>query len=168
MGFLDNLKSAIKATSEAADEIIERQRAEQAAAGNAQGQARPQTQPQARPQQPRQSNLPEGVIMVNLNNMEPLDLGINSNGQNVSVNIRGAILAKPVGQTTLDANGQREEVIRIVRETLQRDLTPQVDNMGDLKYLLRSANSLNKIVCEALMAQGFEAAMKIPLMFQPN
>ena len=111
MGFLDNFKAAMKAGSEAANANIERQRAEKAAAENA---SRPQ--PQARP---HQSRLPEGVIMVMLNRIQPIALGVNSNGQNVLLTVNGTILAKPQGQSSLDDAAHRTEIRRIVTEIIQ-------------------------------------------------
>ena len=170
MGFLDNFKAAMKAGADAANANIERQRAEKAAAQGARpAQARPQSA-QARPHSAQarpQSRLPEGVIMATLNDMEPLPLGINSQGINVAVKISGTILAKPMGVCPLDANAQREEVKKIVRATLQRELAPQVNSMGDIKFLMVTANRMNPVVIENLKASGFEAAFKIPLVIRP-
>ena len=160
MGFLDNFKAAMKAGTEAANANIERQRAEKAAAENA---SRPQ--PQARP---HQSRLPEGVIMVMLNRIQPIELGVNSNGQNVLLTVNGTILAKPQGQSSLDDAAHRNEIRRIVTEIIRRELAPQIDLMGDLKFLMKTANDLNKIVCDELKARGYEAAFRIPMVIRPN
>ena len=104
MGFLDNFKAAMQRGAEAANANIERQRAEKAAAANA---ARPQVQAK---QQPHPNHkLPEGVVMATLSDIGPIELGTDSKGQNVVMNIGGTILAKPMGQSTLDANAQREK-----------------------------------------------------------
>ncbi len=160
MGFLDNFKAAMKAGSEAADSIIERQRAEKAAAEAA---ARPK--PEARPQQ---SRLPEGVVMVNLNRLQPIELGVNSKGQNVLLTVNGTLHAKPLGQTALDADAQRNEIRNIAREVIIREMKPQIDSMGDLKFLMKSANDLNRTVCEELSVRGYQAAFRIPMVIRPN
>lgn len=159
MGFLDNFKAAMKAGAEAANANIERQRAEKAAAESA---AHPR--PQARP---HQSRLPEGVIMVSLNDMEPVALGTNSAGQNVALSVSGALLAKPDGATSLDAASQRNEIRNIATEIIRRELIPQIDSMGDLKCLMMAANNLNRVICEELKAHGYTAGMKMPLILHP-
>lgn len=161
MGFLDNFKQAMAAAKDAANANIERQRAEKAAAEAAQ---RPQARPQARPQ----SKLPEGVIMASLMEMEPIALGTNSQGQDVLVKISGAILAKPMGVSSLDAAGQREEVKNITREILTRELSSKADSMRDVKFLMLEGNRLNKVVIAELNARGYEAAFKMPLMIRPQ
>lgn len=163
MGFLDNFKAAMQRGVDAANANIERQRAEKAAAEAAQRPQRPQARPQARPQ----SRLPEGVVMASLMDMEPIPLGTNSNGLNVSVKISGAIHAKPMGTSSLDASTQREQIKSIARETLQRELTPRIDSMGDIKFLMLEANRLNKVVIAQLNAYGYEAAFKMPLVIRP-
>ena len=167
MGFLDNFKEGWKKGVEAANATLEKQRAEKAAAA---GTVHPQAQPrpQARPQQAGHHSLPEGVIMVSLNDMEPIGLGTNSKGQDVFMHISGTFLAKPSGQTSLDAEAQRADVKRIAREVLEIELTPRIESMGDLMYLMKCANNLNKTVCEGLKAQGYDAAVKIPLVIRPN
>ena len=139
MGFLDNFKAAMQRGAEAANANIERQRAEKAAAANA---ARPQVQSK---QQPHPNHkLPEGVVMASLSDIGPIELGTDSKGQNVVMNIGGTILAKPMGQSTLDANAQREEIKRIARDSLSREMAPQIESMGDVKFLMTFANSLRK------------------------
>ncbi|MBR6254007.1 MAG: hypothetical protein IKR22_01105 [Clostridiales bacterium] len=163
MGFLDNFKQAMEAAKEAANNNIERQRAEKAAAEAAQ---KPQTQ--ARPQPARtQSRLPEDVVQANLMQMDPIPLGTNSNGQNVMVSISGVIRAKAMGVSSLDSNAQRVEIKNIVRETLTRELAPNINSMGDLKFLMLTANRLNPVVIEAIKARGYEAAFTMPLMIRP-
>ena len=163
MGFLDNFKAAMQRGAEAANANIERQRAEKAAAANA---ARPQMQAN---HQPRPSHkLPEGVVMASLSDIGPMELGTDSKGQKVVMNIGGAILAKPMGQSTLDPNAQREEIKRIARESLSREMVPQIDSMGDVKFLMTFANRMNRVICEDLKAYGYEAAFRIPLMITPN
>lgn len=159
MGFLDNFKAAMQRGVEAANANIERQKAEKAAAERA---ARPQSP--ARPQ----SKLPEGVVMATLNDMEPIALGTNSKGQEVIMHVNGTLLAKPMGPVTLDANAQRMEIKRIVREKLQSEMVSQIESMGDLKFLMMFANRMNRAVCEELKAHGYEAAVKIPLVIRPN
>jgi hypothetical protein len=163
MGFLDNFKAAMQRGVDAANANIERQRAEQAAAA---GAARPQ--PQAKPQPRTGHKLPEGVVMASLQDIGPIDLGTDSKGQNVVMNISGTILAKPMGQSTLDPNAQREEIKRIARESLSREMAPQIESMGDLKFMLTFANRMNRVVCEDLKAYGYEAAFRIPLMITPK
>ena len=163
MGFLDNFKAAMQRGVDAANANIERQRAEQAAAA---GAARPQ--PQAKPQPRTGHKLPEGVVMASLDDLEPIALGTNSRGQEVIMHVRGAFLAKPMGTCTLDTGAQRTEIKRIVRETLAREMAPQIESMGDLKFLMVFANRMNQTVCEALKAHGFEAAVKLPLVIRPN
>jgi len=163
MGFLENFKAAMQRGAEAANANIERQRAEKAAAS---GTARQQMQ--ARPQPHQNHKLPEGVVMASLQDIEPIALGTNSKGQNVIMNINGTILAKPMGQSALDANAQREEIKRIAWETLSREMIPQIESMGDLKYLMLFANRMNRVVCEELKAHGYEAAFRIPLVIRPN
>lgn len=163
MGFLDNFKAAMKAGAEAGNASIERLRAEKAAEESA-AHPRPQARPQARPQQ---SRLPEGVIMVSLNDMEPVALGMNSAGQNVALSVSGALLAKPDGGTSLDAASQRNEIREITAEIIRRELTPRIDSMGDLKSLMMAANNLNKVICEELKAHGYTAGMKMPLILHP-
>ena len=161
MGFLDNFKQAMEAAKEAANNNIERQRAEKAAAEAAQ-------RPQARPQPARtQSRLPEGVVQANLMQMDPIPLGTNSNGQNVMVSISGVIRAKAMGASSLDSNAQRVEIKNIVRETLTRELAPNINSMGDLKFLMLTANRLNPVVIEAIKARGYEAAFTMPLVIRP-
>ena len=160
MGFLDNFKAAMKAGSEAANANIERQRADKAAAENA---SRPQ--PQARP---HQSRLPEGVIMVALNRIQSIELGVNSKGQNVLLTVNGTLLAKQQGQTSLDDAAQRNKIRSIITEVIRRELAPQIDSMGDLKFLMKTANDLNRIVCEELKARGYDAAFRIPMVIRPN
>ena len=161
MGFLDNFKQAMAAAKEAANNNIERQRAEKAAAEAAQ-------KPQARPQQARpQSRLPEGVVQADLMKMDPIALGTNSNGQNVQASISGVIRAKAMGVSSLDSNGQREEIKSIVRETLTRELSAQINSMGDIKFLMLEANRLNKVVIAELNARGYEAAFTMPLVIRP-
>ena len=167
MGFLDNFKQAMEAAKEAANANIERQRAEKAAAEAAQkpqAQTRPQ---QARPQARPQSKLPEGVVMTSLMDMEPIALGTNSQGLNVQMKISGAILAKPMGASSLDEAGQREEVKAIARETLAREPTQNIDSMGDVKFLMLEANRLNRTVIADLNARGYQAAFKMPLFIRP-
>ena len=163
MGFLDNFKAAMQRGAEAANANIERQRAEKAAAANA---ARPQMQAN---HQPRPSHkLPEGVVMASLSDIGPMELGTDSKGKKVVMNIGGTILAKPMGQSTLDSNAQREEIKRIARESLSREMVPQIDSMGDVKFLMTFANRMNRVICEDLKAYGYEAAFRIPLMITPN
>ena len=163
MGFFDNFKAAMQRGVEAANANIVRQKAEQAARQNVRPAARPAPQ---RPAGARHQ-LPEGVVMASLMDMPPLQLGTNSNGQNVAVNISGAIHAKPMGVSSLDAAAQREEVKRIAAETIQRELTPKIDSMGDIKFLMLEANRLNKVVVAELNAHGYEAAFKMPLVVRP-
>ena len=106
--------------------------------------------------------------MASLMDMEPIALGTNSHGQNVLMKISGSILAKPMGASALDAGAQREEVKTIVRETLTRELTPKIDSMGDIKFLMLEANRLNRIVVADLNARGYEAAFKMPLVIRPQ
>ena len=40
--------------------------------------------------------------------------------------------------------------------------------MGDLKFLMKAANDLNRTVCEELKARGYEAAFRIPMVIRPN
>ncbi|MBR2750846.1 MAG: hypothetical protein IKD90_06925 [Clostridiales bacterium] len=160
MGFLDNFKAAMQRGAEAANANIERQRAEKAAAA---GTARPQASHQARPH----NKLPDGVVMASLDSIEPIALGTNSSGQNVIMKIHGTILAKPMGQSTLDPNAQREEIKRITLETLSREMVPQIESMRDVKFLMTFANRMNRVVCENLKAYGYEAAFRIPLMIAP-
>lgn len=163
MGFLENFKAAMQRGAEAANANIERQRAEKTAAS---GTARRQMQ--ARPQPHQNHKLPEGVVMASLQDIEPIALGTNSKGQNVIMNINGTILAKPMGQSALDANAQREEIKRIARETLSREMISQIESMGDLKYLMLFANRMNRVVCEELQAHGYEATFRIPLVIRPS
>ena len=163
MGFLDNFKAAMQRGAEAANANIERQRAEKAAA---EGATRPQ--PQARPQARPQSKLPEGVVMASLSDIGPIELGTDAKEQNVVMNIGGTILAKPMGQSTLDSSAQREEIKRIARESLLREMAPQIESMGDVKFLMTFANRMNRVVCEDLKAYGYEAAFRIPLMITPK
>ena len=163
MGFLDNFKAAMQRGVDAANANIERQRAEQAAAAGAAG-----PQPQAKPQPRTGHKLPEGVVMASLQDIGPIDLGTDSKGQNVVMNISGTILAKPMGQSTLDPNAQREEIKRIARESLSREMAPQIESIGDLKFMLTFANRMNRVVCEDLKAYGYEAAFRIPLMITPK
>ena len=163
MGFLDNFKAAMQRGVDAANANIDRQRAEQAAAAGAAG-----PQPQAKPQPRTGHKLPEGVVMASLDDLEPIALGTNSRGQEVIMHVRGAFVAKPMGTCTLDTGAQRTEIKRIVRETLAREMAPQIESMGDIKFLMVFANRMNQTVCEALKAHGFEAAVKLPLVIRPN
>jgi len=166
MGFLDNFKAAMQRGAEAANANIERQRAEKAAAESRMvRRAQPQGRPQARPQQGH--TLPEGVVAVSLNDMQ-IALGTNSKGQNVIMFIHGTLLAKPMGQTTLDKEAQKAEIGRIARETLEREIIHQIESMGDLKFLMMFANRMNRVICEEIKAHGYEAAMKMPLVIRPN
>ena len=160
MGFLDNFKQAMAAAKDAANNNIERQRAEKAAAEAAQ-------RPQAKQAQRPQSRLPEGVVQANLMQMDPIPLGTNSNGQNVMAKVSGVIRAKAMGVSSLDSNAQREEIKSIVRETLTRELSPQINSMGDIKFLMLEANRLNKVVIAELNARGYEAAFTMPLVIRP-
>ena len=160
MGFLDNFKQAMAAAKDAANNNIERQRAEKAAAEAAQ-------RPQAKQAQRPQSRLPEGVVQANLMQMDPILLGTNSNGQNVMAKVSGVIRAKAMGVSSLDSNAQREEIKSIVRETLTRELSPQINSMGDIKFLMLEANRLNKVVIAELNARGYEAAFTMPLVIRP-
>ena len=153
------------AAKDAANNNIERQRAEKAAAETA---LRPQVNSQAKHAPRPQSRLPEGVVQANLMQMDPIPLGTNSNGQNVMVNISGVIRAKAMGVSSMDSNGQREEIKSIVRETLTRELSPQIDSMGNLKFLMLEANRLNKVVIAELNARGYEAAFTMPLIIRPQ
>ena len=163
MGFLDSFQAAMKAGAEAGNASIERLRAEKAAEESA-AHPHPKAGSQARPQQ---SRLPEGVIMVSLNDMEPVALGMNSAGQNVALSVSGALLAKPEGETSLNAASQRNEIRSIAAEIIRRELTPQIDSIGDLKNQLTAANNLNRIICEELKAHGYTAGMKMPLILHP-
>ena len=165
MGFLDNFKQAMAAAKEAANNNIERQRAEKAAAEAAQ---RPQANSQAKHAPRPQSRLPEGVVQANLMQMDPIALGTNSNGQNVQASVSGVIRAKAMGVSSLDSNGQREEIKSIVRETLTRELSPQINSMGDIKFLMLEANRLNKVVIAELNARGYETAFTMPLVIRPE
>ncbi len=162
MGFLDNFKAAMQRGAEAANANIERQRAEKAAASGTTRQ-----QMKARPQPHQNHKLPDGVVMASLDSIEPVALGTNSSGQNVIMKIHGTILAKPMGQSTLDPNAQREEIKRITLETLSREMVPQIESMRDVKFLMTFANRMNRVVCENLKAYGYEAAFRIPLMIAP-
>ena len=165
MGFLDNFKQAMAAAKDAANNNIERQRAEKAAAETA---LRPQVNSQAKHAPRPQSRLPEGVVQANLMQMDPIPLGTNSNGQNVMVSISGVIRAKAMGASSLDSNAQRVEIKNIVRETLTRELSPQINSMSDLKFLMLEANRLNKVVIAELNARGYEAAFTMPLIIRPQ
>ena len=99
--------------------------------------------------------------------MDPIPLGTNSNGQNVMVSISGVIRAKAMGASSLDSNAQRAEIKNIVRETLTRELAPNINSMGDLKFLMLTANRLNPVVIEAIKARGYEAAFTMPLVIRP-
>ena len=90
----------------------------------------------------------EGVVMVNLNRLQPIELGVNSKGQNVLLTVNGTLHAKPLGQNALDADAQRNEIRNIAREVIIREMTPQIDSLGDLKFLMKAANDLNRTVCE--------------------
>ena len=105
--------------------------------------------------------------MASLSDIGPMELGTDSKGQKVVMNIGGAILAKPMGQSTLDPNAQREEIKRITLETLSREMVPQIESMRDVKFLMTFANRMNRVVCENLKAYGYEAAFRIPLMIAP-
>ncbi len=162
MGFLDNFKSAMAAAKDAANANIERQRAEQQ-----------KQQPMARTAAGRpvharpQSRLPEGVVAVKMNPEEPFDLGTNAQGQNVKVVANGLIHAKPMGMSSLDAEGQKQEIRTIAREVLQREMVPQINSMGDLKFLMLFANRMNQVIVAELNAHGYQAIFKLPLMIRP-
>ena len=48
-----------------------------------------------------------------------------------------------------------------------RQARPQIDSMGNLKFLMLEANRLNKVVIAELNARGYEAAFTMPLIIRP-
>lgn len=163
MGFMDNFKAAMQRGAEAANAYNERERAKQQAATPLAGKPQPRPTPRAA----GNHTLPEGVFMVQLDQMEPIDVGTNAKGQNVVLKVSGVINAKSTSETTMDKNAQREAVIKIVRNCIHKNMVSQVGNATDFKYFLRAGTHMNPIVIQELKASGFDAVFKIPLIIRP-
>ena len=166
MGFLDNFKQAMQNGANAANAHIERERAKQAASAPTARTAagRPVS---ARPAVSSRHTLPEGVIMVDLEKLSQMNLGVNANGQQVILNIRGTMRAKPMGQTSLDADGQREEIRAIAQSVIFRELAPNINSMSDVKFLMTSANRISKVIVEEVKGRGYQSIFQLPLIIRP-
>ncbi|MBO4927474.1 MAG: hypothetical protein J5379_04400 [Clostridiales bacterium] len=167
MGFFDNLKAAMQNGAQAANAHIERERAKQAAQAPQQRTADTRTGAQDRPRTSSGSRLPEGVVQADLNKLDPIDLGMNAQGQNVKLKISGVMRVKPFGVCTMDDATQRTTVRSIVRNVIEREMAPQINSMGDLKFLIQAGTRLSPIITEELKASGWQSTFTIPLIIRP-
>ncbi len=176
MGFFDNLKNAMRDGAAAANAYIEREKAKEQAGTlkpgakmPPSGAACPQAGAAAGASRPAgaKSNLPEGVFRISLMDWEPVSLGVEKDGKEVLVNVRGIVRAKAAEASAPDEASQRAEVQKIIRDCLERDLPLKISDVTDLKSYLMAANSMNPAILAELKSKGYQAMFEMPLVIRP-